>query len=194
MEKERFTFRQRILYEDREELIAFDGFNLDDFMRVITNYLNQQSARIKELEKENQKANIENYLTDYYLVEKENQQLKEQLEIFKTFNDALQQDNLDLSYNKVDTAYEYAKEMAENWEKDYQEEIQQLKQSQKQLAISELEKAKNCCEKYAEELYDNLIDVVLPTDIDKPKREAMKYLYLVSEVIDSQIKKLKGEE
>lgn len=100
----------------------------------------------------------------------ENQQLKQQLEIFKKFNEALQQDNLDLSYDKLDTAYEYAKEMAENWEKDYQEEIQQLredlqakdilvntymsvagtldnakqlKQSQNQVAIKELEKLKD---------------------------------------------------
>lgn len=85
-------------------------------------------------------------------------------------------------------------EEKDNKIKDLEEENKQLKQSQKQLAISELEKAKNCCEKYADELYDNLVDVVLPTDIDKPKRAAMKYLYLVSEVIDNQIKKLKGEE
>ena len=53
---------------------------------------------------------------------------------------------------------------------------------------------KNCCEIYADELYDNLVDVVLSTDIDKPKREAMKYLYLVSEFIDNQIKELKKGE
>lgn len=75
----------------------------------------------------------------------------------------------------------------------FYKEIQQLRQSQKQLAISEIEKTKMCCEKFADELYDNLVDTVLPTDIDKPKREAIKFLYLVSEFIDNQIKKLKGE-
>lgn len=134
----------------------------------------------------------------------ENQQLKQQLEIFKKFNDALQQDNLDLSYDKVDTAYEYAKEMAENWEKDYQEEIQQLredlqakdilvntymsvvgtldnakqlKQEQKQLAISELEKVKE----KALHFYVN----------DTPK---LTSFYVDVKEIDSQIKSLKGEE
>lgn len=73
------------------------------------------------------------------------------------------------------------------------QENQKLKQTQKQLAIEELNKTKSCCEKFADELYDNLVDTALPTDIDKPKREAMKFLYLVSEFIDDQIKKLKGE-
>lgn len=76
-----------------------------------------------------------------YLLNQQNEkikQLKDQLEIFKVSNDVLQQDNLDLSYDKVDIAYGYAKEMAENWERDYQEEIQQLKKSQKELAINEL--------------------------------------------------------
>ena len=41
--------------------------------------LNQQDARIKELEKALKKANTNNYLTDYYLVEKENQRLKEEI-------------------------------------------------------------------------------------------------------------------
>lgn len=72
-------------------------------------------------------------------------------------------------------------------------ENEQLIKAQKQLAISEIEKTKKCCEKFADELYDNLADTVLPTDIDKPKREAIKFLYLVSEFIDNQIKELKGE-
>lgn len=78
--------------------------------------------------------------------------------------------------------------------KSLEKENKQLKQSQKQLAISEIEKVRGCCEKFADSLYDNLVDVVLPTDIDKPSREAMKYLYLVSEFIDNQIKKLKGDK
>lgn len=87
--------------------------------------------------------------------------------------------------------YEYSLETSID---ELEKEIKQLKQSQKQLAISELEKIKKCCEKFAEELCDNLVDVVLLTDVDKPRREAMKYLYLVSEFIDDQIKELGRRE
>lgn len=47
--------------------------------KSIVKLLNQQNARIKELEVALKKANTNNYLSDYYLVEKENQQLKQQL-------------------------------------------------------------------------------------------------------------------
>lgn len=47
--------------------------------KTIVKLLNQLDARIKELEEALKKANTNNYLTDYYLVEKENQQLKQQL-------------------------------------------------------------------------------------------------------------------
>ena len=53
--------------------------------------------------------------------------LKEQIKILKLSNDVLQEDNLDLSYNKTDLAYEYAKGMAADWEKGYQKEIAELK-------------------------------------------------------------------
>ena len=102
-EKERYSWFNHSteeIYDNKENIV---------FVGAIT-ALNQQNRRIWELVEENK-------------------QLKKQLEIFKISNDALQQDNLDLSYDKLDTAHEYAKEMAENWEKDYQEEIQQLKQS-----------------------------------------------------------------
>lgn len=154
--------------------------------------LNQQDKKIKKLKEKNQ-------------------QLKEQLEIFKKFNEALQQDNLDLSYDKLDTAYEYAKEMAENWEKDYQEEIQQLredlqakdilvntymsvvgtldnakqlKQSQKQLAIEKLEKVKKCIHSYVRKRNKECA-VGYYNEIPK---------YRFDEIIENQIKSLKGEE
>ena len=53
-EKERYEFGQRTLFNNREELTTFDGFNLDDFMQIICKLLNQQSKRIKELGQENQ--------------------------------------------------------------------------------------------------------------------------------------------
>ena len=52
-EKERYEFGQRTLFNNREELTTFDGFNLDDFMQIICKLLNQQDRRIKELEQEN---------------------------------------------------------------------------------------------------------------------------------------------
>ena len=52
-EKERYEFGQRTLFNNREELTTFDGFNLDDFMQIICKLLNQQDKRIKELEQEN---------------------------------------------------------------------------------------------------------------------------------------------
>lgn len=154
-EKERYEFGQRTLFYSGEELTTFDGFNLDDFMRIICKLLNQQDKEIIKLRGENQ-------------------QLKKQLEIFKISNDALQQDNLDLSYDKVDIAYEYAKEMAENWEKDYQEEIKQLKQSQNQVAIDELEKFKNYI----------FTRIYLTANGDEEK---------INTYVDLKIKELKGE-
>lgn len=45
----------------------------------VVKVLNLQDARIKELEEALKKANTNNYLTDYYLVAKENKKLKQQL-------------------------------------------------------------------------------------------------------------------
>ena len=89
-EKERYEFGQRTLFNNREELTTFDGFNLDDFMQIICKLLNQQDKRIKELEETNKEleikldkcgtelVNAENLVS--YL-ENENQQLKQQLAI-----------------------------------------------------------------------------------------------------------------
>ena len=87
-EKERYEFGQRTLFNNREELTTFDGFNLDDFMQIICKLLNQQDKRIKGLEETNKEleikldkcgtelVNAENLVS--YL-ENENQQLKQQL-------------------------------------------------------------------------------------------------------------------
>lgn len=78
MEKERYECKYN---EKLMKHYTFDNENKEELgYKGVVRVLNQQDARIKELEKENQKANIKNYLADYYLVEKENQQLKEQLE------------------------------------------------------------------------------------------------------------------
>ena len=87
-EKERYEFGQRTLFNNREELTTFDGFNLDDFMQIICKLLNQQDKQIKELEEENKELEIKldkcgtelvnaESLVSY--LENENQQLKQQL-------------------------------------------------------------------------------------------------------------------
>ena len=97
---------------DRKAMFTITTKKLQDL-------LNQQDKHIKKLQEEIKKTNINNYQADYWLVEKENQQLK---------------------------------------------------QSQKQLAISELEKVKR-----------TFIDVAWE-DVD-----------FAIEIIDDQIKELKGE-
>lgn len=106
-------------------------------------------------------------------------ELEEQIEIFKLSNEALQQDNLDLSYDKVDLAYEYAQEMAEHWKQEYEEEIEQLKQSQNQVAISELEKLSKHFVYSGDEMVS---DYGLDYDVSELKEE-----------IEQRIKELKGE-
>ena len=131
MEKERYKVRvsddlcfvgvfdlQENKYVVNESVICLDTAHL---LCDLFNKVDKQVSRIKELEKENQKANIKNYLTDYYLVEKENQQLKEQLEETKQTGSyqvilMCQKDNILLK--------------------------QQLKQSQNKKAIEVLEKVK----------------------------------------------------
>ena len=54
-------------------------------------------------------------------------QAQKTIEIQKMSNDALQEENLDYRYDITDTAYEQAKEMASYWERQYQEEIKELK-------------------------------------------------------------------
>lgn len=119
MEKERYECKYN---EKLMKHYTFDNENKEELgYKGVVRVLNQQDARIKELEKENQKANIKNYLTDYYLVEKENQQLKEQLEGTKQTGSyqvmlMCQKENILLK--------------------------QQLKQSQNKKAIEVLEKVK----------------------------------------------------
>ena len=51
-EKERFEFGQRTLFNNREELTTFDGFNLDDFMQIICKLLNQQDKENQQLKQQ----------------------------------------------------------------------------------------------------------------------------------------------
>lgn len=79
MKKEHYKIK--LIGDDPMFFDLYDNLNKKYFEspNEIVKVLNQQDARIKELEEALKKANTNNYLTDYYLVEKENQQLKQQL-------------------------------------------------------------------------------------------------------------------
>lgn len=78
-EKERYYIEDDTIIDEEKRISGEQDITICDIddPDILVDLLNQQDKRIKESEKENQKANIKNYLTDYYLVEKENQQLKQ---------------------------------------------------------------------------------------------------------------------
>ena len=82
------------------------------------------------------------------------------IEIQRMSNDALMENNLDLSYDKVDSAYEYAKEMASNWESQYQGEIAELKQqlAEKDEEIETLKEENERNKAEAESQHKSFID------------------------------------
>lgn len=97
--------------------------------------LNQQDKRIKELEQENKKANINNYLEDYFLVEKENQQLKQKLAEYECLMNKYNVEDLGhldimLFVLSGETKYQLAKLKQQLAEKD--EEIEKLKKEIKE--------------------------------------------------------------
>ncbi len=177
MEKERYKVRvsddlcfvgvfdlQENKYVVNESVICLDTAHL---LCDLFNKVDKQVSRIKELEKENQKANIKNYLTDYYLVEKENLQLKERLSI--------KMEELHIAYCGI--------EDIKTRNGNLKAEIKQLKQSQKQLAISELKKLKDYfCEEYVDDEGYKTND-----------REITKDGCEIANEIDNQIKKLEKD-
>ena len=124
-EKERFELNDNDYIIDNEKDVAIcDVCDVSESPKILVNLLNQQDKHIKKLQEENKKANINNYLADYWLAEKEKQQLK---------------------------------------------------QSQKQLAIEELKKLKENAWQSA-------------TDISQ-----LIYYTELAKIVDNQIKELKGE-
>lgn len=86
----------------------------------------------------------------------------ETIRLLKMSNDALREDNLDLSYNQVNNVYETATEMSKGWESQYQEEIAQLKLqlAEKENRIAELKEElddKNFCKEFADLYNENKI-------------------------------------
>ena len=161
-EKERYECKYN---EKLMKHYTFDNENKEELgYKGVVRVLNQQDARIKELEKENQKANIKNYLTDYYLVEKENQQLKKQL--------SLKMEELHIAYCGI--------ENVKTKNGNLKEEIKQLKQSQNQKAIEVLEKVKNY---FVEECEDGNGTQTGDWEVAKDSAD-------VAEFINNQIEKL----
>lgn len=138
---------------------------------LVTDLLNQQDKRIKELEKEivelKRKYELSNFpiggLVDTARkLEEENQQLKDQVK--KSYQESLLQKQFD-------------KDMEIQELKD---KIEQLEQSQKQLAIEQLEKVKADINTYNKE------HCFLFPEIDTCNK--------LIEIIDNQIKELGGGE
>lgn len=171
MEKERYTIEQfeldepNCIFDNKTQNVIFtlSGYHYDELSSLM-NLLNQQGTRIKELEEENQKANIKNYLTDYYLVEKENQQLKEQL--------SLKLEELHIAYCGI--------ENVKTKNGNLKEENKQLKQSQNQKAIEVLKKVKNY---FVEECED-------ADGIKTGDRVITKDTVEVADFVNNQIEKL----
>lgn len=72
---------------------------------------------------------------------------------------------------------------------ELKDKIEQLEQSQKQLAISGLEKVKNWCEEHK---YSDDFDYVITYEYDE--EDGSGNTDYLKDYIDNQIKKLKGEE
>jgi hypothetical protein len=137
-EKERYRVEERFAYIHNDKcgdgiLDILTDYEIYD-IEQITVLLNQQSMRIKELEKALKQANTNNYLTDFYLVAKENKKLKQQL--------SLKMEELHIAYCGI--------ENVKTKNGNLKEEIKKLKQSQKQLAVEN-------CEFKKEKLYFDLL-------------------------------------
>lgn len=209
MEKERYKVRvsddlcfvgvfdlQENKYVVNESVICLDTAHL---LCDLFNKVDKQVSRIKELEKENQKANINNYLTDYYLVEKENQQLKIENETLKEkISTQLQNnaDNVDFMENQrkeIERLKEKLKDIKNNYRRQIDSLLiarlnlfKQLKQSQNKKAIEELEKVNAI-----------LTDIIIEITEDEFDLNKLYYLEPISAIfrqkIDNQIKDLEGK-
>lgn len=128
--------------------------------KKIVKLLNQQDARIKELEEALKKANTNNYLTDYYLVEKENQQLKQQLSDEEKAHD-LCIDHFNEECEKLRKQIKFESEARERF-----------KQSQNQKAIKVLEAIRRYLDyqvrtsKFSYNEYVDFVNLVFSSQID----------------------------
>lgn len=174
MEKERYRFFETVIQDTQYQNTDVPQSLMDKTLCCIR--LNEQDARIKELyeklakcEKDKQmwqdmykdadRINKNICETDIYPLQEENQQLKQQL--------SLKMEELHIAYCGI--------ENVKTKNGNLKDEIKQLKQSQKQLAIEELERVQVQCQ----------------FDITFADYEQEQRLY---DYINNQIKSLKGEK
>lgn len=132
--------------------------------------------RLNYLKEQLKKANINNYLNDYYFVEKENQQLKQKVNNWKQ--------RFEASEKRYQTLQEHFIKVS-NLKND---KIEKLKQSQNQKAIEVLEDIRKTI-RYAKEICGGKA-----TDLDIVSANAYnRCLDDMQKIIDNQIKSLKGE-
>ena len=202
-EKERYRYivATNKLYDSQEDELYFYNINSNKVISI----LNQQDREIKQLKKELSKyksyktteeriRDLENLYSDY---KKENQQLNEHIKELELLLNAdnkmktnsikgfekLKQENLQLKerlslkMEELHIAYCGIEEVKTK-NGNLKAEIQQLKQSQKQLAIEVLEKFKS-----------ELVNKTSPIQLSY-----MDYVKQVYDKINNQIKELKGEK
>lgn len=169
MEKERYivieNFGRYIIHDN--ECDKYYSLLGKDNSQNLKKLLDQQDARIKELEEALKKANINNYLTDYYLVEKENQQLKQQLSDEEKSHD-LCIDHFNEECEKLRKQIKFESEAREK----FKQKNQQLKQSQYQRAIEVLKAIRRYLDykvrisKFSYNEYVDFVNLVFSSQID----------------------------
>lgn len=189
MEKERYTIES---FEIDEPSCIFDNktqqgilslveYNYDETVNL-KNLLNQQDAKIKELEKARQREVIihQNYRQGYI---KDLQEINELQEEKQQLNEHIKELELLLKADKkIET------NSLNGFEK-LRQENKQLKQSQKQLAISELENLRLLI------MRQTYICGGLATKNEIVEANAYnRCLADIRDILDNQIKSLKGEE
>ena len=174
-EKERYElveedFAYAIVDNEEHKTYQQDCFDFGN----ICDLLNQQSKRIKELEQENKKVKINNYLADYYLVEQENQQLKQQLAEKEKENDTLtaKLEQANEIINNPDTLIFQQQELIDNLQSQLAEKERQLKLAEELLIKQEKE--------YDEQLHD------LPKKIVEEIRKELNNIVEVGDYFDTE--------
>ena len=180
-EKERFELNDNDCIIDNEKDIAIcDVCDVSESPKILVDLLNQQDKHIKKLQEENKKANINNYLADYWLAEKEKQQLKEQLvEKDKEIEQLKKFDDLNKTFfnlfraafkgpNKIDDLFNTLKTIQEKQDQD-----------KISFAVEQLEKVKN---------------YMITDEKDMFGANYLMNSGYVLEFIDNQIKELKGDK
>lgn len=175
--KKRYEFinENDYLVDNEQNTTICDFYELTLFPKVVVDLLNQQNKRIKELEKQfsaTEKMRLENLNDGCKCVERDSKRIVE-----------LQQENQQLK-DQARKAYQEGL-LQKQFDKDMEiqelkDKIEQLKQSQKQLAINELQKL-------SKHFIYSGDEMVSDYDLDCDPSE-------LKEEIEQRIKSLKGEK